>query len=108
MDSLPGAPTNSMNTTHSSSAESQSATKDRIRSIHKRSKRDPELEHKRRIVPRLAARAYHLEEGNTWVGSLLVYLAMMHGFLSKPTWKSSGHCPFHSSSSLHVFKSSHK
>mmetsp|Transcript_1904 Transcript_1904/g.4137 ORF Transcript_1904/g.4137 Transcript_1904/m.4137 type:complete len:345 (+) Transcript_1904:219-1253(+) len=90
MDSLPGAPTNSMNTTHSSSAESQSATKDRIRSIHKRSKRDPELEHKRRIVPRLAARAYHLEEGNTWCQDWIQYQKNTH-----PVFGLCFHHPWH-------------
>ena len=57
-----------------------SSVRDRIDNIHARVTRTEaeELAYKRKIVPRLAQRAYHLEEGNSWWTDWVQYQKNTH------------------------------
>jgi len=71
---------------NSSQSRSRSATaKEQIADISSRTRRkkaDPDYEKKRIIIPRLARRAYHLEDGNTWWQDWRQYQRNTHPVLS--------------------------
>lgn len=56
------------------------SAKDQIGMIHERTTREDEeeLALKRKLVPRLAKRAYHLEEGNSWMQDWMQYQKNTH------------------------------
>ncbi len=68
------------------------AAKERISAIHERTtrKEDEDLALKRKLVPKLAKRAYHLEEGNTWRQDWVQYQKNTH-----PLFGICLHHPFH-------------
>lgn len=56
------------------------SAKEQISAINKRTTREDqeELALKRKLVPRLAKRAYHLEDGNTWCQDWVQYQKNTH------------------------------
>jgi hypothetical protein len=65
------------------SAAAPSSVKGQIENIHARVTRSEgeELAYKRKIVPRLARRAYHLEKGNSWWTDWVQYQRNTHPVL---------------------------
>jgi hypothetical protein len=78
----PSSPSSTAITIKSSQTEDSTylSAKERVEQIHERTNRhdDEELAQKRKLVPRLAKRAYHLEEGNTWCQDWVQYQKNTH------------------------------
>ena len=79
-DSASQSTTGSITTTRATPSPLLSEISSKLEVINKRTskKDDEELALKRKLVPRLAKRAYHLEEGNTWWDDWVQYQKNTH------------------------------